>query len=87
MLQGYLGDVLAQQCGLVVVGLEREVDRVKAARTRNLTRVKPATRSQAQALKNTLSTDGEESCHINTDERKVRIIMSLWPPNRHWACV
>ena len=33
-LQGYLGDCLSQQCGLVVIGLEREQDRVQAATRR-----------------------------------------------------
>ncbi len=40
MPQGYLGDVLSQQCGLVVVGLEREEDRVMAARNRTRTQTK-----------------------------------------------
>ena len=48
MSQGYLGDVLSQQCGLVVLGLEREEDRVLAARSRTRTQAEVAEREPKQ---------------------------------------
>ena len=49
--QGYLGQVLSRQCGLMVVGLEREEDRVTAAMKRvKSSTADPLTTAETSAL-------------------------------------